>query len=42
LDFPQPFGPTIAATPGTKFRVVLSANDLKPRAVKHFKYMAGD
>src|SRR5437868_14902135 len=40
LLFPQPFGPTIAATPGTKLSVVLSAKDLKPRAVRLFKYMA--
>src|ERR1051325_11592876 len=39
FDLPQPFGPTMAATPGTKFKVVLSAKDLKPRAVRLFKYM---
>src|SRR2546423_4889569 len=39
FDFPHPFGPTIAATPGTKLSVVLSAKDLKPRAVRLFKYM---
>ena len=39
FDLPQPFGPTIAETPGRKFSVVLSANDLKPSAVKLFKYM---
>ena len=39
FDFPHPFGPTMAATPGTKFRVVLSAKDLKPRAVRLLRYM---
>src|SRR5689334_18322243 len=41
LDFPQPLGPTIAVTPGRKFRAVLSAKDLKPRAVKFLRYMTG-
>src|ERR1051325_2904190 len=41
FDFPHPFGPTIAATPGTKLRLVLSAKDLKPRAVKLLRYMTG-
>src|ERR1700709_147123 len=39
FDLPQPFGPTIAVTPGWKFRLVLLANDLKPKTVKFFKYM---
>src|SRR5437764_14274583 len=39
FDFPHPFGPTIAATPGTKFRVVLSAKDLNPNAVRDLTYM---
>jgi hypothetical protein len=30
LDLPQPFGPTIAVTPGSKTSWVASANDLKP------------
>src|SRR6185503_11451995 len=30
FDLPQPFGPTIAVTPGSKARPVLSAKDLKP------------
>src|SRR4029079_17692220 len=42
LDFPQPFGPTMAVTPGWKFRDVLSAKDLKPRTVKFFRYMICD
>src|SRR5687767_546854 len=39
LDLPQPFGPTMAETPGWKFRAVLSAKDLKPKTVKFFRYM---
>src|SRR5688572_5424839 len=39
LDLPQPFGPTIAETPGWKLSPVLSAKDLKPRTVKFFRYM---
>src|SRR5207302_6056127 len=31
LDFPQPFGPTMAVTPSWKLKIVLSANDLKPK-----------
>src|SRR5262245_57841138 len=30
FDFPQPFGPTIAVTPGSTFTTVFSAKDLKP------------
>src|ERR1700677_163546 len=41
LDLPQPFGPTIAVTPGWKFSVVLSAKDLNPKTVKFFRYMLG-
>src|SRR5579863_7156568 len=41
LDLPQPFGPTMAVTPGWKFREVLSAKDLNPKTVKFFKYMRG-
>src|SRR6266581_883938 len=32
LDLPQPFGPTIAVIPWWKLKIVLSANDLKPRS----------
>src|SRR3954471_7430453 len=39
FDLPQPFGPTMAETPGMKLSVVLSAKDLNPRAVRLFKYM---
>src|ERR1700689_4943937 len=39
LDLPQPFGPTIAVTPGWKFRDVLSAKDLNPKTVKFFRYI---
>src|SRR5687767_3551869 len=41
LDLPHPLGPTMAVTPGWKFRVVLSAKDLKPSMVKLFRYMLG-
>jgi hypothetical protein len=30
FDFPQPFGPTIAVTPGGSSSTVRSMNDLKP------------
>ena len=39
LDFPQPLGPTTAVIPGSKFRIVLSANDLNPTAFRLFRYM---
>src|SRR5215471_11383611 len=39
LDFPHPFGPTMAVTPGWKFSDVLSAKDLKPNTVKFLRYM---
>jgi hypothetical protein len=39
FDFPQPFGPTMAETPGRKFKEVLSAKDLKPKRVRFFKYI---
>src|SRR5207237_10437484 len=31
LDLPQPLGPTMAVTPSWKLKIVLSANDLKPK-----------
>src|SRR5436190_21244076 len=40
LDLPQPFGPTMAVTPGWKLRDVLSAKDLKPRTVRFLRYIA--
>src|SRR5256886_1807662 len=42
LDFPQPFGPTIAVTPSWKLRRVLSANDLKPSSSSDCKCMVGE
>ena len=41
LDLPQPLGPTIAVTPGWKFRLVLSAKLLNPRTVRFLRYIAG-
>src|ERR1039457_3656360 len=37
LDFPQPFGPTTAVTPGSNDRGVGSANDLKPWSLSVFR-----
>src|SRR3954469_21491537 len=39
LDLPHPLGPTIAVTPGWKFKDVLSAKDLNPKTVKFLRYM---
>src|SRR5207237_8477330 len=39
FDLPHPLGPTIAVTPGWKFKGVLSANDLNPSTVKFLRYM---
>src|SRR4029078_3059831 len=33
FDFPEPFGPTTAATPGTRRISTGSTNDLKPRSL---------
>src|SRR5947207_4248052 len=41
LDLPDPLGPTITLTPGVNSRVVLSANDLKPRAVRDRRNTSG-
>jgi hypothetical protein len=41
FDFPEPFGPTTTATPGSKSSVVRSANDLKPFTVSRFRNIAG-
>src|SRR5213082_1293587 len=41
LDFPQPFGPTIAVTPSWKLKTVLSANDLKPNSSSDCKCILG-
>src|ERR671923_2834114 len=40
LDLPEPLGPTITVIPGSKSRVVFSANDLNPRRVSDFKNTA--
>jgi hypothetical protein len=37
LDLPQPFGPTTAVRLALKFKVVLSAKDLKPESFKLLK-----
>src|SRR5437868_11092011 len=42
LDFPQPFGPTIAVMPSWKLRSVLSANDLNPSSSSDCKCMVGE
>ncbi len=39
FDLPDPLGPTIAVIPGSKFRVVAEAKDLKPFSVRLFRYM---
>src|SRR5437764_13210430 len=41
LDFPQPFGPTIAVTPSWKLKRVLSANDLKPNSSSDCRCILG-
>ena len=38
FDLPEPFGPTTAVIPCSKFSVVAEANDLNPRIVRLFKY----
>src|SRR6478609_1228802 len=40
LLLPEPLGPTTHVMPGSKCRVVEDANDLKPRAVRLFRYNA--
>src|SRR5829696_2871132 len=39
LDFPEPLGPTMTVIPGSKSRVVFSANDLNPRRVSDLRNM---
>src|SRR5213592_2812656 len=39
FDLPHPLGPTIAVTPGRKFKEVLSAKDLNPKTVRFLRYM---
>src|SRR5882724_11216157 len=41
LDFPQPFGPTIAVVPSWKLKIVLSTNDLKPSSSSDCKCILG-
>src|SRR5436190_11031299 len=38
FDLPHPFGPTTHVTPGSKLRVVLGANDLKPKISRLLRY----
>ena len=37
FDLPEPLGPTTTVTPGSRARVVESANDLKPLRVRLFR-----
>jgi hypothetical protein len=37
FDLPEPFGPTTTVTPGSRLRVVASANDLNPLMVRVFR-----
>src|SRR5574344_1525456 len=39
LDLPQPLGPTMAVTPGSKRSVEGSAKDLKPCSFRALRYM---
>ena len=39
LDLPHPFGPTMPVTPLANSKMVLSANDLKPRISSDLRYM---
>src|SRR5262245_58865727 len=38
LDLPEPLGPTTQVMPGSNFRLVAEAKDLKPRRVKLLRY----
>ncbi|GGK69796.1 hypothetical protein Sme01_28340 [Sphaerisporangium melleum] len=38
MDLPEPFGPTTAVMPGSNFRAVAEAKDLKPRSVRVLRY----
>ena len=40
FDLPEPLGPTIAVTPGSKANVVGCANDLNPLSVTLFRCIA--
>ena len=37
LDLPEPFGPTTAQMPGSNFRFVADAKDLKPLSVSDLR-----
>jgi len=37
FDLPEPLGPTMQVTPGSNWKVVGCANDLKPLMVRLFK-----
>jgi hypothetical protein len=37
FDLPEPFGPTMQVTPGSKTKLVGWANDLKPLSVRLFR-----
>ena len=41
FDFPHPFGPTMAISPGSKSSFVLSAKLLKPVMSMFLRYMSG-
>ena len=41
FDFPEPFGPTTTATPGSSRTSTGSANDLKPRSLIAFRCTRG-
>src|SRR4051794_1034163 len=40
FDLPEPLGPTTVVMPGSNFRVVDEAKDLKPRRVRLLRCMA--
>src|SRR5438477_9364739 len=42
LDLPQPLGPTMAVTPSWKWKIVLSAKDLKPKSSSDWRCIDGD
>src|SRR3990170_4614927 len=41
LDFPDPLGPTTQVTPGSNWKVVADAKDLKPLRVRLFRCTRG-
>src|SRR5262249_24570045 len=42
FDFPDPFGPTTTATPGSRRTSTWSGNDLNPRMRTAFRYTRGN